>query len=142
MGGELIARILEEAEYTRRPGIRCILQPMSSACDLRQYLAEAGYRIEEEKLARAAGRIYTCMVVSYDGICRRFSPAEYLLGQCHIARGRQDSLFDAYLRREIAGARKKYRGRVAGGLSVTAERELLEELERIAKKEGIPYDSI
>ena len=43
MGGELIAEIIDNSEYTRIPGVRLILQPMSSLQELRGYLAEMGY---------------------------------------------------------------------------------------------------
>ncbi len=138
MGGEMIAGILDAAPYTRKAGVRCILQPMSSVEDLRAYLARAGYVIEDEKLAEAAGRIYTCLSVSYDGQVRTPSPAEILLGEAHIRRGNgAGDIFARYLLREIQSARKKYRGRLAGGLDTSAEKALLTELYRIAQRNGI-----
>lgn len=138
MGGELIAGILDAAPYTRAAGVRCILQPMSSAEDLRRYLAGAGYRIEDEKLAAAAGKIYTCLAISYDGILRTPSSLEILLGEAHIRRGAAaGEVFAQYLRREYRGVLKKYRGRHAGGLDTAAEEELLRLMETLADKNGV-----
>lgn len=138
MGGELIARILAEAPYTRSAGIRSILQPMSSAADLRLYLAQAGYCVEDERLASAAGRLYTCMSVVWDGVSRSLSAAEAVLGCVNIQRGLSGAeLFGAYLRREYVSACKRYAGRRAGGLPSDAEKTLLDELRSIAEREGI-----
>lgn len=138
MGGELIARILENAPYTRGEGVKCILQPMSKAADLREYLAHRGYRVEDEKLAGAAGKIYTCLHVSYDGIIRDFAPAEYLLGVAHIQRGVGGSaLFADYLIREIHSVQKRQNGLLAGELPTDFEDALLSELYTIAEREGV-----
>lgn len=138
MGGELIAGILEAAPYTRMSGVRCILQPMSSTEDLRRYLAAAGYRIEDEKLAAAGGKIYTCLAVVYDGVVRTPSPLEILLGEAHIRRGSAaGEVFARYLLREYRSTLKKYRGRRAGGLDTLAEEELLGGMERLAEKNGV-----
>ncbi|MBQ8746950.1 MAG: SAM-dependent methyltransferase [Clostridia bacterium] len=137
MGGEMIAGILDAAPYTRRAGVRCILQPMSSVEDLRTYLARTGYVIEDERLAEAAGRIYTCLAVSYDGQSRTLTPAQTLLGAAHIDRGAAEALFAPYLLREYRSVQKKYRGRLAGGLDTSAEKELLTELQQIAAENGI-----
>lgn len=137
MGGELIAKILENAPYTREETVKCILQPMSKAADLREYLAHRGYRIEDEKLAEAAGKIYTCLHVSYDGTIRDFTPAEYLLGVAHIQRGMHDTLFADYLLREIRSVQKRQSGLLAGELPTDFEDALLSELYTIAEREGV-----
>jgi len=137
MGGELIARIYTESEYTRRADVRGILQPMSRAEELRTALARNGYRIEDERLAQAAGRIYTCLSVAYDGVIRTLSSAQAMLGEAHIRRGAAEPLFAEYLHREIRSAEKKYRGRLDGALDIRAEKELLDELYAIAEKEGV-----
>ena len=137
MGGELIARIYGESSYTRRPDVRGILQPMSRAEDLRASLAQDGFMIEDERLAEAAGRIYTCLSVVYDGGVRNPAPAELVLGEAHIRRGSTEPLFAEYLRKAVQAAEKKYHGRCSGALDASAEKALLEELMAIAEKEGV-----
>lgn len=138
MGGELIARILDDAPYTRQNGVKCILQPMSKAADLREYLARRGYRIEDERLAGAGGKIYTCLHVAYDGIIRDFAPVEYLLGVAHIQRGCHGSpLFAEYLLREIRSVEKRQKGLLAGELPSDFEDALLSELYTVAEREGV-----
>ena len=137
MGGELIARIYTEEAYTRLPHVRGILQPMTKADELRAALAREGYRIEDERLAFAAGRIYTCMAVCYDGVSRTPTAAELVLGEIHIRRGSTEPLFAEYLHKAIQSAEKKYRGRCGGELDVSAEKALLDDLTAIAQKEGI-----
>lgn len=138
MGGELIARILANAEYSRKTGVRAVLQPMSSAEDLRASLAENGYRIEDERLAFAAGRVYTCLSVVWDGLQRSFSPVQLLLGESHICRGKDGGeLFCEYLRRHVQSAEKRKNGLDRGGYDASAQTELLRELYAIAEKEGV-----
>ena len=57
MGGELIARILEESPEVTDSLSRLVLQPRSRSGALRTWLWEHGFRICEEKLARERGRL-------------------------------------------------------------------------------------
>ncbi len=137
MGGELIARILNDAPQTRAPGVRIVAQPMSSAVDLRPSLANAGYRIEEERLAAAGGKIYTCMAIVWDGVERTLTPAEALLGVPHIRRGAAEPLFAPYLRREAALVRRRRDGLAAGGRDAAQDDALLCEIRAIAERNGV-----
>ena len=138
MGGELIARILENAPYTRAPGVRCILQPMSSAGDLRAALARDGYRIEDERIADAAGKLYPCLCVSYDGVIRSPSPVQILIGEANLSRGAAAGpVYAEYLRREARSVRKRRDGLAAGGHNTAEEDALLGALAAAAEKEGI-----
>ncbi|MGN0617953.1 MAG: class I SAM-dependent methyltransferase [Ruminiclostridium sp.] len=67
MGGELIARIVTECRFIT-PDTRFILQPMTKAEVLRRELYKSGFEIEREEAAKAAGKIYTVMLVKYTGI--------------------------------------------------------------------------
>lgn len=61
MGGELIARILEDCPYRADPGLTWLLQPMTRPEHLRRRLWEMGFALEEERCCAAAGRIYSVM---------------------------------------------------------------------------------
>ena len=58
MGGELIAAILAASPWVNREGRRLILQPMTHAEKLREYLLSAGFVIVGETLSREGDRIY------------------------------------------------------------------------------------
>lgn len=59
MGGTVICSILKEGESVARAAKFLLLQPMSSAVDLRQWLYENGYSVTEETLVQEQARIYT-----------------------------------------------------------------------------------
>lgn len=67
MGGDLIARIIAAAPWLREGGRRLILQPVTSADDLRDRLCEMGYEILTERAVYDGGRLYTVMLVAYSG---------------------------------------------------------------------------
>ncbi len=70
MGGELMAKLIDRAEWLRDPNKNLILQPMTRAEVLREYLCKAGFVIKEEKACISCGKTYSVMLVSYDGIIR------------------------------------------------------------------------
>ena len=74
MGGELIARIIEDASWLFDPAVRLILQPMTRTAYLRRFLAERGFCILKETYSIAAGRPYVCLLVEFRG------------GSCSISR--------------------------------------------------------
>lgn len=63
MGGETIAAILSAAPWVRERNLPLILQPMSSFPDLRAWLGENGFSIEEERLAREGETLYAALLV-------------------------------------------------------------------------------
>lgn len=84
MGGELIAAILEAAPWVRAAGKRLILQPMTHAEKLREYLLSAGFAIIGETLSREGDRIYQtlCAEPAPEGNTPpTLSPAELAVGQ-------------------------------------------------------------
>lgn len=126
MGGELTASILERGKYTKNPEVQMILQPMSSAYELRAYCNTNGYTIADEKLCKANGKIYSCMSVYYTNEKTAYSEAELLLGKWNIEN--RDVLFAEYMEGHLAALDKKIRGRTAGGLDISYETKLHAEL--------------
>ena len=90
MGGELIFRIINDSEYTRKDGVRLILQPMTHANDLRAGLYSAGFNIVDEALVRDRDRVYQIIVAEFDGIIRTATEVELWLGKKNIERGGVD----------------------------------------------------
>ncbi len=58
MGGMLMARILKEAPETARSARHLFLSPHRDAYELRKYLWEQGFQIEEETMVREDGKYY------------------------------------------------------------------------------------
>lgn len=134
MGGELIAEIIDKSDYTRIPGVRLILQPMSSVQELRGYLAEMGYATVTEKLCRASDKYYTCIVCEYDGVRREVPPVRLLVGEA--VDDESDPLVNGFLDSTAKKLRRKIRGRREGGLPVAYEEEMLREIAEMARARG------
>ena len=78
MGGELIARILAQAPWTRK--VLLLLQPMTAQPELRRWLGENGYRIRKETLVREGEKLYVILAVT-GGEESPFSLAELWAGR-------------------------------------------------------------
>ena len=122
MGGETIAAILGAAPWTRE-GVPLILQPMSSMPDLRKWLQENGFTIQEERLAREGNILYTALSVRA-GDMPPLSPAELWAG-----RNQNDPLRGDWLDRWIARTRRALDGMArARGEETLDRRRALEEV--------------
>lgn len=86
MGGELIARIIKDAPFTKNEKIRLVLQPMTKAPFLREFLLFEGFSIIGETLS-FDDRIYQTICAEYTGKHESYSPLELLLGKHNIERG-------------------------------------------------------
>lgn len=79
MGGELIAKILSTKPWAHPDRIRYILQPMSTAEKLRTFLAENGYCIHRERIAKEEMRFYPVLDVTAGTMS--LSGAEFAVGR-------------------------------------------------------------
>lgn len=107
MGGESIASILQAAPWTRQEKL-LLLQPMTGAPKLRQWLQSSGYLIQREGIAREGEKLYSILCVK-GGDMPPLSPAEQWAG---VNSG--DPLRRAYLDMVEGKARKALRGQQAG----------------------------
>jgi len=80
MGGDCIAHILEEAPWVKDPKFTLILQPQTSGNDLRRYLGEQGFAIEQEQLVRDGGFLYFTIQARF-GQGRELTPGEQYLSR-------------------------------------------------------------
>lgn len=132
MGGELIARILSEAPWTRQ--VLLLLQPMTGQPELRRWLGENGYRIQRETVVREGEKLYVILAV------RGGQDAPYSLGELWAGRQRRgeasplrlDYLDDLLRRRRRAMAGMERSALPPAGLE--EERRRITQLEELREE--------
>ena len=112
MGGDCIAHILEQAPWVRDPRYTLILQPQTSGNDLRRYLGENGFAIEQEQLVQDGNFLYFTIMARY-GNGKPLTPGEQYLSKQLLACG--SPLLPAYLERIINALAKTVEGIRRGG---------------------------
>lgn len=80
MGGEVISGIIDRAPFLRDGTVKLILQPTTSAKDLRLYLSAEGFSVEREQAVCENGKIYSVMAVRFCGAPYTLSKTEQLIG--------------------------------------------------------------
>ncbi len=136
MGGELIARIIEDAPHLKDESLRLILQPMTKQEHLRRYLALAGFRVISERFSFDSGKYYVTMVAEYCGECRELSDEEAELGPDIPHEGDRVEYL-GFLEGKRKAARKALTGKSAGGYETADEEDRIGIIEkRIAKLTG------
>ena len=119
MGGDLIARILSAAPWTRQTCL--LLQPMSAQEELRRWLVDHGYVIQQETLAEEGDKRYTILRAT-GGASTPYTPAELLAHLEDLLRRR---------RRALAGMA---RGKAPDPAALARETALIEELEQMREE--------
>jgi tRNA (adenine22-N1)-methyltransferase len=107
MGGDSIAAILEAAPWVRDPAYTLILQPQTSGNDLRRWLGDNGFAIEEEKLVRDSGFLYFTIRAKY-GRGVPLSPGEQYLSKALLSCGSE--LLPEYFDRILTALEKTVAG--------------------------------
>lgn len=126
MGGELIAEILRR--YGQQTACRFLLQPMTAQDDLRRFLWENGYAVDEERFTCERGKPYAVLAVRFTGeAVPPYSYADLFLGQ---KRPQTDAFF-AYAEKARAQAEKRRVGLLARGEDPSCEDELLAEIDAL-----------
>lgn len=120
MGGDTIAQCLEGVSWSRDPNLLYLLQPMSSIPQLRLWLSEHGFCIEEEYLSREEEKLYVVLKV------RPGFMSALTLGECWAGRqwkGMQGELRLSYLEDLIAR-----RERALSGMQKATARSLEQDI--------------
>lgn len=125
MGGELIIKILQEAPWVRDEGVGLILQPMSRANLLREYLVENGFEILGESLSRS-GRIYQTIHACFCGKNSHYTEEELLLGRRNIEKN--PPLFADFVAHELAVCRRVLQGKEQSASADTEEERRMVEI--------------
>lgn len=107
MGGDSIAHILEAAPWIRDPAYTLILQPQTSGNDLRRWLGDNGFAIEEERLVRDSGFLYFTIRARY-GAGRPLTPGQQYLSQQLLTCGSE--LLPEYFDRILKALEKTVEG--------------------------------
>ena len=128
MGGELIARIIDQSSYVKNSKIRLILQPMTSVYELRQYLSN-GFSTIAEKVVCEDGKIYQIICAEYDGVVHRYTNLELELGKINIEEKSVE--YKELLNSTIAKKQKKLSGLKLGGYDINDVEREIAELERL-----------
>ena len=98
MGGELIASILSGDSSIAKSIRKFVLQPMTALDELRLYLYQNGYHIENEVLAKEKNKYYVIMDVIHQAV--KVPEPEYLyIGKKLIEN--HDPLLEGYLLHKI-----------------------------------------
>ena len=122
MGGEMIARIIDEAPWVKDPAVRLILQPMTRMEVLRDYLDKNGFAVREERMVKT-DRIYQIICAEYDGRVRSHTPLALLLGERNMAR--RDTLCVEYAERQRDIFKASRAGKLKGSNPDTAREDAL-----------------
>lgn len=129
MGGELILRIVTECDYTRKEGVRLLIQPMSSFSELREGLFRAGYSVEDESLVRDGHMIYQVAVFTYTGESRAISSVQALLGPVNIEKNSE--LFREYASIHLRKLERKIKSKGGAGYDVSADISLAADIREL-----------
>jgi len=137
MGGDLICRILDRAEWCLRDQYKLILQPMTKNEVLRYWLVNNGFEIEREQLSPDGEKIYQIMVARFGGETK-LSRAELFTGKYALCEDkalfvRSLGLIHKRLSRALRGMESSGSG--PGG-RLALYRDILGELEEMREKYG------
>ena len=119
MGGDTMIHILEAWPHAKSPGITWLLQPMTKAERLREWLWRSGFEILREPCCRAAGRVYSVMEAVWTGREKKPEAAELYLGRVDPGAGEESR---AYCAGVLERASRRAKGAALGGDREEAER--------------------
>lgn len=129
MGGILISEILE----ARHPlgGKNLVLQPMTQAGHLRQWLCQNGYNILEEAPAFVGDKAYCVIHAQYDGVVRDSDELFCLVGKIPQSKGEDVERYLAHIEQKLL---KKAAGLKKSGKEPEELRRTLDLVDKLGRK--------
>lgn len=136
MGGDMIVKILDEAEWCMDPRYHLILQPMTKAEVLRYWLVFNEFEIETETIAEDTGTLYQIIKARFGG-CTKLTDAELFTGKRKLCM--DPVLFDVQLFRIITRFEKAVSGMQGreGEPRLQLYREILDQLLEMKRQNDI-----
>ncbi len=128
MGGELISRIIADAEWTKSSDIQLCLQPMTHAEILRDFLTQNGYTIIDERLVKEE-KIYQIILARYTGDIQKLTDVELLFGKINTEC--KTDIFSELAERQIQILTRRAEGKESAGESAEYERTLISEIKQV-----------
>lgn len=125
MGGETIAHIMGQWPFSKNPGLLWLLQPMTKAERLRDWLWAEGFSVSRERCCLAAGRVYSVMAARYTGEMTAHPAWERHLGRVEPGEDEFSFLYAEKKARELE--------KIAAGLRAGGDETRAKELEQIVK---------
>lgn len=119
MGGETIAGILLRALSKMEKGTKFAFQPMTKFGELRHFLYQNGFNIEDEKAVSENGKSFLLIFSSFDGIPRDLDDKKTFLGT--FLPQKKDADTADFFRKLLNSEMKKKSGKLGAGLSVENE---------------------
>ena len=107
MGGDMIVKILDEAEWCMNSRYHLILQPMTKAEVLRYWLVYNGFGIDSETLVEDNSILYQIISTRFGG-STRLSDAELFIGKHSLCNS--STLFEEQISQVIARFEKSVNG--------------------------------
>lgn len=126
MGGETVARIMGEWPFSKNPGLLWLLQPMTKAERLRDWLWGEGFSITRERCCLAAGRVYSVMAVRYTGGNSPHPEWERHLGKVDPGEDEYSFLYAEKKAEELE--------KIAAGIEAGGDAPQAEKLKQIARR--------
>ena len=124
MGGTLIAEILGNADWIKNKNNHLILQPMTHSQDVREFLCQNGFYIENEKTTEDSGKAYIVISAFYDGDRKLKDGFYYYFGDKIKPESDTDK---SYIQRQYSYLKSRYQGLLHAGEDDKADefREIL-----------------
>lgn len=85
MGGEIISDIISKTDFLKDETVNLILQPTTSAKDLRIFLGLSGFEVIKETAVSENGKLYSVMQVRFSGNRRKLSDYELYIGKLDLS---------------------------------------------------------
>ena len=128
MGGELIVKIIDEAQWVKNNKKRLILQPMTHPEKLREYLANNGFKIIGETLSTDREKTYQTICAEFDGQLRKYDDFTLFFGE-YILKEKSELLISLMLN-EKKKLIRKINGKREGNEDFSYEKNMLESIEK------------